>query len=96
MNDHFNDVKHAALVFQTGVISDHISDAELAHVHNQIINPTKNGHIGGAWHQYWTEQGIEAGHYNDRAKLFIKQVLPLEESEDINQLWLSYWTSLLP
>ena len=93
---HFNDIKHAALIFQTGVITDHISDAELSYVHSLIVNPSKQSHIGGAWNQLWTESGIPAGAYNDRAVAFIRQVLPATDADDMNAYWLSYWESLLP
>ena len=93
---HLNGIKHAALIFQTGVITDHISDAELSYVHSLIINPNKSSHINEAWSQLWTESGIPAGAYNDRARAYIRQVLPATDADDINALWLAYWESLLP
>ena len=96
MDNSFDDIKHAALLFQNGRLSGKIDDEELIYVHNQIISPLKQNDINGAWHQWWDELGIPNEGYNDRAEAYIRSVLPLTEAEDMNSLWLELWTSLLP
>ena len=96
MNDQLNDIKLKALLFQNGNLTGQIDDEEYTFVQNQIVNPNKSSHINEAWSQLWTESGIPAGAYNERAEAFIRQALPLTTAEDMNALWLEYWEGLLP
>ena len=91
----FNDTKHDALLFQNGMLSDHITDAEMDFVHNLIVNPLKAQDINGAWHQYWDEQGVTGDrNFNDRAAEWLASLG--HTAPDINAQWLAYWESLLP
>ena len=94
--DHFNDIKHQALLWQNGKVTGSMDDEELIFVHNQIINPTPSGQINDAWVEHFDELGIPAGSFNDRAENFIRVILPLSEAETLTELWYDYWTSLLP
>ena len=94
MNDHFNDVKHRALLFQTGNLTGKLDDLEAEHVKNQIINLNPSGNINDLWMEYLDEVGITDGQYNDRITWWLKS--QSHEGDDINQLWLSYYESLLP
>ena len=96
MNDQLNDIKLKALLFQNGNLTGQIDDEEYTFVQNQIVNPEKDIPINDLWHRLWDEFGVSPGTFNERAKEHILDVIPLTDAEDMNALWLEYWSGLLP
>ena len=95
MTDQLNDTKHAALLFQNGMLSGHIDDMELLFVHNMIISPLKQQDIAGAWDQFFDEIGVASNlSRQERFMLYMQGLLFTDP--DYNARQLSYWESLLP
>ena len=97
MDNHFNDIKHKALLYQTGHLTGKLDDLESEYIKNLIVGPAGASQVNDLWDALFDQIGIPSGSFNNRAEDYILNyagVLP--ESPDMNGLWLAYWESLQP
>ncbi|RLA19273.1 MAG: hypothetical protein DRQ56_05775, partial [Gammaproteobacteria bacterium] len=87
---HVNDDKHCALLQLTGQASGTINDMVATWLRAET-GATHSG-INDLWHEYWDQELIAPGHFNDRAYEWLQGLGYLGETN--NDLWAAYWADM--